>query len=1068
MTTSNEITLILAQMETLLGQTTVLAAEVAKNYNNFTASPAFTGIPTAPTAPIGTNSNQLATTAYLDRLLAQPNGIATLDSNGLIPSSQLPPLALTTIYTVNSQAAMLALPADPGDICIRTDTNQTFVLTAEPASTLGNWTELLFAAPVTSVAGLIGAISASALTAALNPFVGASGSNGLQGLVPMPTAGQQTNYFLKASGAWAQPASTNLSDSAALARLASPAFTGTPTAPTAAQNDNSTQIATTAFYAGQAGAANPLMDGTVAVGSSLLFARQDHVHPTDTSRAPLTSPGLLGTPTAPTAAPGTNTTQISTTAFVTAAIGALTTGVSSVFGRSGAVVAQSGDYGVAQVTGAAPLASPTFTGTPAAPTPGSNISTTQIPTTAWVNTYFAALASPTFTGQIGFDGGTVTASTPVINAYQTWNNGAITFTGALLNITDTASASASLLLDLQIGGVSKFSVNKNGGAIGSGAATFSNFIFSSSTRMFAPSDGYLRLTNFAQTDFGLLQFGGTSSSFPALKRSGANFNLRLADDSANTDLYLSDIIMDAGGYANFGGTQGSAGYGLRDNGGTIEVKNNAGSWQSIAVGGVSSVFGRSGSVTAQLGDYSVGQITGAAPTAYPTFTGNVTLSTDGSILNFMGGSTAFFSNAANNSNFNIGHTSTGHLTATFNGGSTIFDLTSAGALLLPSNLALGVTGAGAVIYFGNNTGTSNVQAMGVNNSDNILYLYSRGSGIRVQSLANAMLLGITDTGLMQFLGVTSSFPALKRSGTALQSRLADDSAYAELQALNVRAETAFYFNSSSQIRSPADGVIQLSNSAVTGFARLNFGGGTTAFPSIKRNAATLYSRLADDSDWAFFYGATAAPGSNDNAFATTAFVMTALASVGSGFSTGDIKATIKTTADAGWVMCNDGTIGSASSGATTRANADTSALYTLLWNNVSNTYAPVTGGRGASAAADFAANKPIALTKMLGRALAAAGAGSGLTSRALGETQGLETVTLTSGTQASMSVSGSATITNPISPSIGTGSAGVGYAAGSDWYRQAPTISISGTASGSGGAHQNMQPTSFVNFMIKL
>jgi hypothetical protein len=46
----------------------------------------------------------------------------------------------------------------------------------------------------------------------------------------------------------------------------------------------------------------------------------------------------------------------------------------------------------------APLASPTFTGTPAAPTPVSNINTTQIPTTAWVNTYFAPLASPTFTG----------------------------------------------------------------------------------------------------------------------------------------------------------------------------------------------------------------------------------------------------------------------------------------------------------------------------------------------------------------------------------------------------------------------------------------------------------------------------------------------------------------------------------------------------------------------------------------------------------------------------------------------------------------------------------------------
>jgi hypothetical protein len=68
------------------------------------------------------------------------------------------------------------------------------------------------------------------------------------------------------------------------APLASPTFTGTPAAPTPAANDNTTKIATTAFVAGQAGAANPLMDGTVAVGTSLLYARQDHIHPSDTTK----------------------------------------------------------------------------------------------------------------------------------------------------------------------------------------------------------------------------------------------------------------------------------------------------------------------------------------------------------------------------------------------------------------------------------------------------------------------------------------------------------------------------------------------------------------------------------------------------------------------------------------------------------------------------------------------------------------------------------------------------------------------------------------------------------------
>jgi len=63
----------------------------------------------------------------------------------------------------------------------------------------------------------------------------------------------------------------------------------------------------------------------------------------------------------------------------------------------------------------------------------------------------------------------------------------------------------------------------------------------------------------------------------------------------------------------------------------------------------------------------------------------------------------------------------------------------------------------------------------------------------------------------------------------------------------------------------------------------------------------------------------------------------------------------------GWVRANGRTMGSASSGATERANADTSALFAYLWNNFSNTICPVSTGRGANAAADFAANKTITL-----------------------------------------------------------------------------------------------------------
>ena len=154
----------------------------------------------------------------------------------------------------------------------------------------------------------------------------------------------------------------------AIARLASPTFTGTPSAPTAAADTNTTQVATTAFVVGQAGSATPLVNGTAAVGTSLRYARQDHVHGTDTTRAPLASPALTGTPTAPTAAVDTNTTQIATTAYV----------IGQGYLKSATA---SSTY--------APLASPTFTGTTTIPT--LTLTTADTATTA--SHYFVETAS---------------------------------------------------------------------------------------------------------------------------------------------------------------------------------------------------------------------------------------------------------------------------------------------------------------------------------------------------------------------------------------------------------------------------------------------------------------------------------------------------------------------------------------------------------------------------------------------------------------------------------------------------------------------------------------------------
>lgn len=115
------------------------------------------------------------------------------------------------------------------------------------------------------------------------------------------------------------------SQDALKAPLASPAFSGAPTAPSPPNADNSTKLATTAWVQTNApgtppATATPLVDGTAAVGTATKYAREDHVHPTDTSRAPVASPTFTGVPAAPTASPGTNTTQLATTAYVTTAL----------------------------------------------------------------------------------------------------------------------------------------------------------------------------------------------------------------------------------------------------------------------------------------------------------------------------------------------------------------------------------------------------------------------------------------------------------------------------------------------------------------------------------------------------------------------------------------------------------------------------------------------------------------------------------------------------------------------------------------------------------------------------
>ena len=133
----------------------------------------------APTASFSMNSQKItsvldptsaqdaATKAYADTKIASTekgavNGVATLGSDGKLTTAQIPDVTITDTSVVSSQAAMLALTAQVGDVAVRTDLNKSFILKTAGASTLANWQELLTPTDaVQSVDGQTGTVNLS-------------------------------------------------------------------------------------------------------------------------------------------------------------------------------------------------------------------------------------------------------------------------------------------------------------------------------------------------------------------------------------------------------------------------------------------------------------------------------------------------------------------------------------------------------------------------------------------------------------------------------------------------------------------------------------------------------------------------------------------------------------------------------------------------------------------------------------------------------------------------------------------------------------------------------------------
>ncbi|WP_395618339.1 beta strand repeat-containing protein [Aquirufa sp.] len=430
------------------------------------ASPALTGIPTAPTAPNGTNSDQIATTAFVTSML----GVSG---------------------TGGSNPNAVSLGGDLGGIKESPTVNTVGGVSSSTISTLPT----AVASNTASITSLEAKVQANTLSITSNT----DSITGLETLVNSNTA-SITSSISAISGIDSRVTS-NTNELLLKAPIASPSFTGIPTAPTAAAGTSTTQLATTEFVSTILGGTNtpdadattkgklkltndlggtanlPTVNSVGGVSSTTIATLPTSVAANTLSitsltnsvaantasitfeisraqnaeslldtrilsntvsitsntsdialRATIASPSFTGIPTAPTAAAGTSTTQLATTEFVSTILGgtitpdadATTKGklkltndlggtadlptVNSVGGVSSTTIGTlptsvasntaSITVNTSDIALRAPIASPSFTGIPTAPTAPAGSSTNQLATTAFVSTMVGGTFTP--------------------------------------------------------------------------------------------------------------------------------------------------------------------------------------------------------------------------------------------------------------------------------------------------------------------------------------------------------------------------------------------------------------------------------------------------------------------------------------------------------------------------------------------------------------------------------------------------------------------------------------------------------------------------------------------------
>ena len=215
---------------------------------------------------------------------------------------------------------------------------------------------------------------------------------------------------------------------------------------------------------------------------------------------------------------------------------------------------------------------------------------------ALVGTAYVPLAGGTMTGALTIASGTLTASAPALNITQTWNNAGVNFSSVLVNVTNTASGSGSLLQDWQVASVSKAYIDRSGNinAVGMSATTVtvSGFLKTNVIDVGSAGDLYiyrdaaatLALRNgAAQQIFRVSNFHTDSSNYERLTLTGvAGTSVNITAETMGTGWDDLDVVITPAGTGRVRfGTHSAVGVEITT--GYITIKDAGGTSRKIAV-----------------------------------------------------------------------------------------------------------------------------------------------------------------------------------------------------------------------------------------------------------------------------------------------------------------------------------------------------------------------------------------------------------------------------------------------------------------------------------------------------